>query len=289
MSKFKTEKVIYPCREQPTEALLYDVDTLLHNGERKDAADMLFSILCDAVRNNDQLLIDECLSRQSGMRNQFCSFKPDYSAENATDNNNRPSVPIAPAIPVELFNDVEEKDDEKWDSSRDGIFNKKIKPQAIKKAIDSVESEKIKDRPFFYVTFVILKILKYIPYNTSPRDFLLWVIFHFKCRWAEDPKKKHQLYFRLGGILKKLSKKHPSEWKDADDNGEEFWGNMNLEYYNLAISFKNAFTMVMVKGKPIGDSESFEHLRDRVELLSGAYDVYGTLFAPEEAYINDGK
>ena len=223
------------------------------------------------------------------MRNQFCSFKPDYSAENATDNNNRPSAPIAPAIPGELLNDEEEKKDEEWDSSRDDIFNKKVNPQAVKKAIDGVESEKITDRPYFYVAFTILKLLKYIPKNTSPRDFLLWVNLHFNCGWPEEPEKKHLLYFRLEGILKKLSKKHPSEWKDAAEDGEEYWGNMNLEYYNLAISFKNVFTYTIINKKEVANSESFEHLKDRVEILSGAIYAHGLLWAPEEAYINNGK
>ncbi len=286
MSKYITEKVIYPCREQPTEVLLYDADTLFRNGDWKGAADILLAILCEAVRNNDQLLINDCLERQNVMRNQFCSFKPDYSAANATDNNNRPLKPIVPAITKELLNNEKEEDNEEWDSSRDGIFNKKIKPQAVKKAISSVESEKITDRPYYYVAFTILKILKYIPQKTSPRDFLLWVNLHFNCGWSEDPKKK-QLYFRLEGIVKKLSKKHPSEWKDDADNGEKYWGNMNIDYYNLAISFKNVFTMA--EGGSVDNSESFEHLRDRVGFLSGAIYAHGLLWAPDDAYINDGK
>jgi hypothetical protein len=287
MGRFKRDLTFYNNRWQQTEYLIADAYIL---AQRKPAEtiEIAAHLMSQAFEDQDDILMDMArdLMRMAGSP---CLFRANESAENATDNNNRPSVPFAPAIPGELLNDEEEEVEEEWDSSRDGFFNDKINPRAVKKAIDAVESEKITDRPFFFIAFTILKLLKYIPQNTSPRDFLLWVNLHFNCGWPEDPKKKHQLYFRLGGILKKLSKKHPSKWKDDADDGEEYWGNMNIEYYNLAISFKNVFTLTLVKGEPVDDSESFEHLRDRVELLSGKIYAHGLLWAPEEAYINKGK
>lgn len=285
MGRYKTERIYYPNRWQPTENLIADgyyyaqkkpsetIEIAAHiiASARVNDDDELFNVGCDLMR----------------LANSPCIFQPDYTAETATDNNNRPSEPIRPAF-LEDYMNICKEDEEIWDSSRDGIFNKKIKPQAVKKAIDTVESE-ITDRPYYYVAFRILKILKYIPLNTSPHDFLLWVNLHFNCGWSEERKKRHQLSFRLEGILKKLSKKHPSEWKDAANDGKKFWGNKNIEYYNLAISFKNVFTITMDKGKPVIDSESYEHLKDRVEFLSGARDICGSLWVSEEAYINNGK
>lgn len=288
MGRYKTNRIYYPNRWQATEDLVADG---YYFAQKKPSETIeIAAHIMDAAHENDDKELFNVGRDLMRVANSPCIFQADYSAENATDINNRPSESLSLQIPDEILNiKVEKGEDQEWDSSRDGIFNKKIKPQAVKKAIDRVESEKITGRPFFYVVFRILKILKYIPLSTSPRDFLLWVNFHFNCGWSEDPKKKHQLSFRLDGILKKLSKKHPSEWKDADDDGEKFWGNLNIEYYYLAISFKNAFTMTMDKDNPVADSESYEHLKDRVELLSGACDLYGTLFAQEEAYINNGK
>jgi len=286
MGRYKTERIYYPNRWQPTEVLVADG---YYYALKKPAETIeIAAHIMDAAHENEDEELFNVGRDLMRVANSPCQFIPNENAENATDSNNRPSGDIIPTIPNSLLktgNEVEEE----WDSSRDGIFNKKVNPQAVKKAINSVESERITDRPYFFVAFVILKILKYIPLNTSPRDFLLWVNLHFNCGWSEESKKKHQLNFRLEGTLKKLSTMHPSAWKNADDDGKEFWGKMNLDYYNLAISFKNAFTYTMINKMPVSNSDSFEHLRDRVELLSGVYDMYGTLLASAEAYINDGK
>lgn len=286
MGRYQTDRIFYPNRWQPTEDLVADG---YYHAQRKpsETIEIAAHIMSAAHENNDDELFEVGRDLMQ-VANSPCIFQPDYSAANATDSNNRPPEPVAPRFPEEFINGCV-MDEEEWDSSRDGIFDKKVRPQAIKKAIDSVQSEKITNRPYFYVAFRVLKILKYIPVKTSPRDFLLWINLHFNCQWSEEPEKKHQLNFRLEGILKKLSKKHPSEWKDADDDGEEFWANLNLEYYNLAVNFKNAFTYTIIDKKEVGDSESFEHLKDRVELLSGAREISDLLWAPNEAYINFGK
>lgn len=284
--RYKTERIFYPNRWQSTEDVIADG---YYYAQRKpqETIEIAAHLMDAAYANRDDALFD--IGRElMRVANSPCIFQADYSAENATDINNRPPMPVVPEFPADLQNGYSD-DEEDWDSSRDGIFDKKIKPQMIKKAIDGVKSEKIKKRPYFFVAFTILKILGYIPIDTSPRDFLLWVNLHFNCGWSEDSKKKN-LLFKLEGTIQTLKKKHPSEWKDAkDDEGKDFWGNNNLEYYKLAISFKNVFTMTMVDGKPVGDSESFEHLKDRVEFLSGAQDYSGVLYAPEESYINLGK
>lgn len=286
MGRYLTERVYYPNRWQPTEDLVADG---YYYAQRKpsETIEIAAHIMSAAHENNDDELFEVGRDLMR-VANSPCNFQPDFSAENATDSNNRPPEPVAPRFPEELMNGCI-KDEEGWDSSRDEIFNEKIRPQAVKKAINGVQSEKITDRPYYYVAFRILKILKYIPAKTSPRDFLLWINLHFDCKWSEEPEKKHQLNFRLEGTLKKLSKKHPSEWKDADNDGVEFWANLNLDYYNLAIAFKNAFTYTIIGKKQADSSESFEHLKDRVEMLSGASEIHGLLWAPDEAYINFGK
>lgn len=285
MGRYKTDIIHYESKEWPTEDLIFFGFTCArrHSEVTIEIAAHLF----DAAFINYDVELFKAGRELMHAGGSPCSFTPNDSAEQAMSNNNRPSVPEAPTIPKYLLNGCDESE-EGWDSSRDSIFDEKIKPLIIKRAIDGVKSEKIKKKPYFFVAFTILKILKYIPLNTSPREFLLWVNLHFKCGWPEDPKTK-KLYFNLDGTLQKLSKMHPSEWKDAkDDEGRDFWGKVNLEYYKLAISFKNAFTMTMFDGKPVDDSESFEHLRDRVEFLSGARDYYGMLYAPDKEYINLG-
>lgn len=178
----------------------------------------------------------------------------------------------------------DEIEEEEWDDTFDNIFNKKVRPQEIKKTIEKVKSEKIKDRRFYYVAYRILKFIKWIPVEIAESDYLRWINCHFERGWENNKSQKKAFLFNLEGTVKRLNDLHPSEWKD-----DSLYGNLGKHYRLLAISFKNAFTYTMIDKKPVGDSESYEHLKDRVEFLSGAREYHGTLWAPDEAYINDGK
>lgn len=189
--------------------------------------------------------------------------------------------------------DTEEIDEElnnnkfkpqEWDDTFDHIFDEKVRPQEIKRAMDTVKSEKIKDRRFHYVAYRILKVLKWIPVEISESDYLKWINCHFECGWENNKNQKKAFLFNLEGTVKRLDDLHPSEWKD-----DTLYSNLGKYYRLLAISFKNAFTYTMIDKKPVEDSESYEHLKDRVEFLSEARDYHGALWAPDEAYINDGN
>ena len=193
--------------------------------------------------------------------------------------------PLTPQMPqAPKGSGQEEKEEEEWDDTFDFIFDEKIKPWEVKKAIETVKSEKIKARRFYYVSFRILKVLKWIPIDTLESDYLKWINCHFECGWEKNKNQKKAFLFNLEGTVKVLDDLHPSKWKD-----DSLYGKLGKHYRLLALSFKNVFTMTIVNDKPDRESESFEHLRDRVEFLSGTRDVCGTLWAPDEAYINDGK
>lgn len=178
----------------------------------------------------------------------------------------------------------EETEEAEWEDKYDYIFDEKVRPQEVKRAIETVKSEKIKDRRFYYVSFRILKVLKWIPIEVSESDYLKWINCHFECGWEKNKNQKKAFLFNLEGTVKKLDDLHPSEWKD-----NSIYGKLGKHYRLLAISFKNTFTMTIINGKTDGESESYEHLKDRVEFLSGARDYHGALWAPDDAYINDGK
>ena len=281
MGRYKTEKIYYPNRWQPTEDLIADG---YYYAQKKPAETIeIAAHIMDAAHENEDEELFNVGRDLMRVANSPCQFIANENAEDATDKNNRPSDYPISTIPHSLL-EVDNKIEEEWDSSRDDIFNNKVRPYEIKKAIDGVESEKVSGRPYFFVVFKILKILKYIPVKTTPRDFLLWVNLHFNCGWSENPHKKHQLNFRLEGTIKQLSKKHPSEWKN-----DKTWGDIGSDYYKLAITLKNAFTQVMDKGKCVDDSESFEHMIDRPQFLRGAQWIFDRYLVTDGAYINDGK
>ena len=211
--------------------------------------------------------------------------KPVVTPQQPAKENTEEIPPLTPQMPqAPKGSGQEEKEEEEWDDTFDFIFDEKIKPREVKKAIETVKSEKIKDRRFYYVSFRILKVLKWIPIDTLESDYLKWINCHFECGWEKNKNQKKAFLFNLEGTVKVLDDLHPSEWKD-----DSLYGKLGKHYRLLALSFKNVFTMTIVNGKPDCESESFEHLRDRMEFLSGACDVCGTLWTPDEAYINDGK
>lgn len=194
-----------------------------------------------------------------------------------------PQIPLAPKG-FGQEEEEEKKEEEKWDDTFDFIFDEKINPREVKRVIETVKSDKIKDRRFYYVSFRILKVLKWIPIETLESDYLRWINCHFKCGWEKNKNQKKAFLFNLEGTVKDLDDLHPSEWKD-----DSLYGKLGKYYRLLAISFKNTFTLTIINGKSVYNSESYEHLKDRVEFLSGARDVHGLLWAPDEAYINDGN
>ena len=280
MGRYITEFIYYENKEWLPEDLISWGFACAHR-HSDVTIEIAAHIFNAALVNNDEELANAGRELMS-IAGSPCKFTANYSAKQATANYNRPSDPQTANIPPQFKEKSEAEED--WDSSRDGIFKKKINPQRLKEAIEGVESEKVSGRPYYFVLFKILKILKYIPMNTTPRDFLLWVNLHFNCGWSENPNKRHLLNFRLEGTIKQLSRKHPSEWKDSDS-----WGDIGSNYYKLAISFKNAFTQTMVNGQPVDNSESFEHIKDRPQLLRDAQWYFDRFLVPDGAYINNGK
>ena len=177
-------------------------------------------------------------------------------------------------------------EDEKWDDRYDYIFNDKVKPREIKKAMESIVlPRKISKIRFFYVTCRILEILNYIPDSSSRNDFLRWVNIHLNCGWPDDKQHKRRFSFTLEDSSKNLETQHPSEW---DENTIK--GGSGIYHHQLAITLKNTFTQTVVNGHHVDDSDSFDHLIDRGRFLLKAVHLRDNdYYIPEDAYINNGK
>ncbi len=262
----------------------FEVNTILENLEKKGCIKVYWILghkpwtiaLLDRGRAYLKHLEKGCVVNET---------KPIVTPQRPQKENTSDIPPQTPHIPqASKGSEQEDKEDEKWDETFDFIFDERIKPWEVKRAIETVKSEKIKDRRFYYVSFRILKVLKWIPIETLESDYLRWINCQFECGWEKNKNQKKAFLFNLEGTVKVLDDLHPSEWKD-----DSLYGKLGKHYRLLAISFKNVFTMTIVNGKPDGESESYEHLKDRVEFLLGARDYHGALWAPDEAYINNGK
>lgn len=281
MGRYKTEKIFYPNRWQRTEDLVAD-GFFYAQSKRSETIEIAAHIMAVAYGNKDDELYNAGLELMR-VANSPCNFKADDSAEKATDNNNRPTEPYAPEIPKEFLEKTDMVEEE-WNDCLDGIFDKKINPKMVKMAIAGMSSERLSGKRFYYVAYRILKIIRWIPASTTDADYLRWVNLHFDLGWIDDKQHKHQFQFNLEDSSKNLASKHPSKWTD-----DTVYGGRGRFYHELAIKFKNEFTQTIINGKPVDDSESFEHLKDRPQFLKGAKVYYGEYYVPDQAYINNGK
>lgn len=177
-------------------------------------------------------------------------------------------------------------EDEEWDDTFDYIFNKKVKPQEIMRAlVGIVRPKKISEVRFYYVSCRILEILNYLTEDALRTDFMRWINIHFKCGWPDDKEHKRRFSFALEGSSKNLENQHPSQW---DENTIK--GGSGIYHHQLAIKIKNAFTQTIINGEAIDDSNSFDHLIDRGQYLRFATHLRDNdYYIPEKAYINNGK
>lgn len=176
---------------------------------------------------------------------------------------------------------ITEKD---WDNSMDFIFDRKVRPQALFEALAEIRySDKITDRRFYYVTYRVFHAINYFSKGTSEHQYLQWINLHFndsEHRWIDDDEHKYLFRFKLDGSAKNL-KTHPSKW-----NSIAMYSDLASLHYNLAKDLKNTFTYVVDGDNELKDSDSYEHLKDYAQFLSGATWVIDNYYAPENAYIN---
>ena len=128
-------------------------------------------------------------------------------------------------------------DEEDWDDSLDDVFTKKVKPQEIKKALETLTSTTLSEEKRRFVYYKVLVYIRYIPTEKrgSKKNFLKWWNLHFNCNWVKtetsDPFK-----FRINS---RLMNSQPYEWNKIDmDNAND--------YYDFAKTVKNTFTQTVI-------------------------------------------
>ena len=284
MSRYKVDKIYYPNRWQRTEDVVADAYSFAQR-KASETIEIAAHLIASAHKHNDDELYNVGLDLMR-IANSPCRFMADNSAAQATDSNNRPPISTTPKIPAELLNSVIVEDEE-WDDTYDYIFDKRVKPLEIKRAIGGIKKypARISPRRFYYVTYRILDVINYFSDKVTPSDFLRWINLHFNCGWIDDNGHRKQFVFALEGSSKKLEDQHPSYWDE-----KTIRGGSGKQHHQLAVTLKNTFTETMVNGIAVGNSESFEHLRDRGQFLRNTYHIKGNeYFIPDDAYINNGQ
>lgn len=283
MSRYKVDKIYYPNRWQRTEDVVADAYSFAQR-KASETIEIAAHLIASAHNHNDDELYKVGLDLMR-IANSPCRFMADNSAAQATNSNNRPPISPAPPIPAELLNSLIVEDEE-WDDTYDNIFDERVKPWELKKALEGIKyPTRISQRRFYYVTYRILDVIKYFSDKVTPSDFLRWINLHFNCGWIDDNEHRKQFVFALEGSSKNLEDQHPSDWDE-----KTIRGGSGKQHRQLAVTLKNTFTETIINGIAVDNSDSFEHLRDRGQFLKNAYPVGdGHFFIPDDAYINNGQ
>lgn len=192
--------------------------------------------------------------------------------------------------------DNEENEDEdevapevrEYDTTYDYIFDPRVKPEALFNAMKGIKyHNKITERRFYYVAYRVFDAINYFSKGTSEHQYLQWINLHFneyEDRWIDDHDHIYLFRFKLDGTAKKL-KVHPSKW-----NSIKMYSDLAAIHYKLANDLKNTFTFVEDdNGDELKDSESYEHLKDYPQYLSGAQWIVDKYLVPDDAYVNKGR
>lgn len=284
MGKFITEIIVYENKEWTPEDLFSWGYT--HARRHSDITiEIAAHIFNSAFINQDNELCDAARELMSAAGSP-CQYSANDNALQATSNYNRPSEPAGPVIPKIIFDNIEDAN-EQWDDTYDHIFDKKVKPQALFNAMKGIKySGKITDRRFYYVAYRVLDAINYFSKGTSVHQYLQWINLHFndsENKWIDDHDHIYLFVFKLDGKAKEL-KVHPSKWNTID-----LYSDLAEIHYKLANDLKNTFTFVVDEnGDELKGSESYEHLKDYPQYLSGAKWIVDRYLVPEEAYINKG-
>lgn len=175
-----------------------------------------------------------------------------------------------------------------YDTTYDYIFDPRVMPKALFNAMKGIKyHNKITERRFYYVAYRVFDAINYFSKGTSEHQYLQWINLHFndyEDRWIDDHDHIYLFRFKLDGTAKKL-KEHPSKW-----NSIKMYSDLAAIHYKLANDLKNTFTFVVDdNGDELKDSESYEHLKDYPQYLSGAQWIVDKYLVPDEAYVNKGR
>ena len=177
----------------------------------------------------------------------------------ASDENNRPR-PAEPK-PAEA----------PYDNSLDKVFDARVKPVAVKEALDVVTTFGKEEHRFWFVLMEVLIHLRWIPANAKMADFLRWASLQYHLGWTT----KRQLSFSdIGGDGRK--------GKVIKDTDITLWHQITerdfrdiQKYRNFALLLKTTFVHIIVNGMEQRNASDFNigKIRDRVQFMKKANEL----------------
>lgn len=168
----------------------------------------------------------------------------EYVEDNDEDSDDKPSVT------------------EEYNSSFDFIFDPRVKPEEVKKALDNITTFNKQQRPFWFVFMKVLVHLQWIPSSTKNKDILAWASLQYNLNW----KSAKQLSFSdIGGDNKDMNRKvNDSRKKKIKDTDITLWYTIKKtefrdieKYIQFALLLKKTFVYFIYNGLEVKDVADF--------------------------------
>lgn len=280
MGRYKLESIPYDNRVPTTESLLDEGFSAAARGKYEHAEEIALVILMEANSAGD----DKLFAKGKELANAChvpSRFHPDYSQPQAASPQNL-ADPVEPPKPqgtkvTEISDDIfyacmpegKRKEAEPWDDSLDAkVFDSRIKPQAVKRALDDITTINKTEHKFWFVLMKVLIHLKWLVDGAQTNDFLRWASLHYSLNW--NTKKQLSFadinYSRKDDCNKGIIKRTDiTEWKQIKK--EQF---RDIEsYIAFALKLKKTFVLFMVNGKELPVPTDFSQgvPRDREQFL----------------------
>lgn len=262
MSKFKKTTIEFEGQQQRIDDLIgrarFHAQT-----NRMYSMEIIVHLFDHAHQFGDVNLFDACRKLME-LTSSPSPYSIGFPHDHAGDDNNRPKTENIPNI------------EPPYDDSLDGIFDKRVKPEMVKKALDSITMFAKEEHRFWFVVMKVLIHLQWIPANTKIADFLRWASLQYNLGWTT----KRQLSFSdIGGDTKAgkvIKNTDVTLWHQISDR--DFRDIQ--KYRNFSVSVKNTFVHVIVGGLAQTDVTNFNagQIRDRAQFMRKTNEL-----------INDGK
>ncbi len=182
----------------------------------------------------------------------------------------------------EEYEDEDEDEDEdevapevrEYDTTYDYIFDPRVKPEAVKKALDNITTFDKCQHPFWFVFMKVLVHLQWIPASTYTKDVLSWASLQYDLNWKT---KKHLSFSDIGGDKRDMNRE-ANEWKQKKikDTDITLWNTISKtefrdieKYRKFALLLKKTFVHFIVDGLEVKVVTDFNlgKPRDRVKFM----------------------
>ena len=184
----------------------------------------------------------------------------------------------------EEYEDEDEDEDEhedevapevrEYDTTYDYIFDPRVKPEAVKKALDNITTFDKCQHPFWFVFMKVLVHLQWIPASTYTKDVLSWASLQYDLNWKT---KKHLSFSDIGGDKRDMNREaNEGKQKKIKDTDITLWNTISKtefrdieKYRKFALLLKETFVHFIVDGLEVKVVTDFNcgKPRDRVKFM----------------------